>query len=82
MKIRELQEKLAKLDPELEVVCYAEDQELVVRDRGFMLLDITDVGTTSARQIRLDDDDETPYLEFGEDGAAQIIATLEVTMHF
>lgn len=40
MKVRELQEKLSELDPELEVVCYSEDKKLLVEGRGFILLDI------------------------------------------
>jgi hypothetical protein len=37
MKVRELQEHLSKLDPEIDVVCYSEDERLLVEKRGFVL---------------------------------------------
>jgi hypothetical protein len=40
MKVRELQEQLSKLDPELDVVCYSEDERLLVEGRGFILFDV------------------------------------------
>lgn len=81
MKVRELQEKLSKLDPELEVVCYSEDEKLLVEGRGFILLDIMAVNTAEAERLRLEDG--TPYLKFdihAEEATA--IATLEVTSDF
>jgi hypothetical protein len=40
MKVRELQEHLSKLDPEIDVVCYSEDERLLVEKRGFVLRNI------------------------------------------
>jgi len=48
MKVRELQERLTKVDPELEVLCYSEDARLLVEDRGFILFDISAVDTAQA----------------------------------
>ena len=80
MKVRELQEQLSKLDPEMEVVCYSEDERLLVKKRGFILFDILAVSTANAERLRLEDG--TPYLKFekGPDSAA--ITTLEVTADF
>lgn len=36
MTVRELQEHLSKLDPELDLVCYSEDEELLGDNRGFI----------------------------------------------
>jgi len=80
MKVRELQKQLNKLNPELEVVCYSEDEKLLVEDLGFILLDVLGVNITEAERLRLDDG--TPYLKFGKGPAASAIATLEVTTVF
>jgi len=61
MKVRELQEELSKLNPQLEVFCYCEDKKLVDEHRGFILLDVFAVESTKAKRIRLDDG--TPYLK-------------------
>lgn len=80
MRVRELQERLSKLDPQLEVLCYCEDKKLVTESRGFILLDVLAVNNTEAERLRLDDG--TPYLKFGKGPDASIIATLEVTTDF
>lgn len=80
MKIRELQEQLNKLDPELDVVCYSEDERLLVEGRGFILLDVLAVSTAEAERLRLDDG--TPYLKFERGPASVTIATLEITSNF
>lgn len=80
MKVRELQEQLSKLDPELDVVCYSEDKRLLVDGRGFILFDVLAVSTAEAERLRLDDG--TPYLTFDRAPASAAIATLEVTSDF
>jgi len=80
MKVRELQEHLSKLDPELEVVCYSEDERLLVEKRGFILFDILAVSTTNAERLRLEDG--TPYLKFEQGPDSATITTLEVTADF
>jgi hypothetical protein len=35
MKVKELIDKLAKLDHEIEVVCYTEDEDLLLKGHGF-----------------------------------------------
>ncbi|HAU30822.1 MAG: hypothetical protein XD84_2115 [Desulfotomaculum sp. 46_80] len=80
MKVRELQEHLSKTDPELDVVCYSEDERLLVENRGFILFDILAVSTVDAERLRLDDG--TPYLKFERGLASVAMATLEVTSDF
>lgn len=82
MKVRELQEHLSKLDPELEVVCYSEDERLLVEKRGFILFDILAVSKTEAERLRLDDGDGTPYLKFNQGLASISMAILEITSDF
>ena len=80
MKVRELQEHLSKLDPELEVLCYSEDERLLVEKRGFILFDILAVSTAKAERLRLKDG--TPYLKFEQGPDSVEMATLEVTSDF
>jgi len=80
MKVRELREKLDKLDSELTVVCHCEDESLLVEGRLFILFDILAVSTTQAERLRLDDG--TPYLKLERGPASVSIATLEVTSDF
>ena len=56
MKVRELQEKLSNLDPELPVVFYSEDEMLLAKDCGFTLFDVTNVSERQAERTRLDSD--------------------------
>ena len=80
MKVKELQERLDALDPELEIVCYSEDENLLAEGRDFVLLDITGVFTTDAERMRLDDG--TPSLRLGKEPHSSTIGTLEVTTDF
>jgi len=80
MKVRELQEHLSKLDPELEVLCYSEDERLLVEKRGFILFDILAVSTAKAERLRLEDG--TAYLKFEQGPDSVEMATLEVTSDF
>ncbi len=80
MKVHELQEHLSKLDLELDVVCYSEDERLLIEKRGFILLDILAVSATEAERFRLEDG--TPYLRFERGPNSVAMATLEVTSDF
>ena len=80
MKVRELQEKLGKLDPELDVLCYSEDERLLVEGGGFILFDVLAVSAVEAKRLRLYDG--TPYLTFERGPTSVAIATLEVTSDF
>ena len=80
MKVRELQEHLINLDSELEVVCYSEDERLLVENRGFILFDILAVSTANAERLRLEDG--TPYLKFEQGPNSAEISTIEVTADF
>lgn len=80
MKVRELQEHLSKLDPKLDVVCYSEDERLLVEGRGFILFDVLAVSRADAVRLRLDDG--TPYLKFDRGPASVGVATVEVTSDF
>lgn len=77
MKVRELQEQLSRLDPELDLVCYSEDERLLAEGRNFILFDVEAVSTSEAERTRLDD--ETPYLRIGKSPASTTVGILEIT---
>jgi len=73
MKVRELLEKLSKLDSELEVVCFSEDN-------GSVCFDITSVSAAKVEKLRLEDGN--PCLSFKMDELPESVAILEVTADF
>ena len=80
MKVHELAAKLARLDQNLDVYCYTEDERFATSERPFWLLDIHDVNTTEGELSR--DDDRSPTIAFGESTHSRVIATLDVTSDF
>ncbi len=80
MKIRELQEYLGKFDPELDIMCYSEDEKALSEERGFVLFDILDVNVSEAKRVRLEDG--TPYLKFERGPNSVAMVTLEITSDF
>jgi hypothetical protein len=80
MKVRELQQQLNKLDPELTILCCTEDAKLLSAATPFRLLDIEEITTAHGELVRLDDG--TPYLKLGNGSGAEPLATLVVTTAF
>jgi hypothetical protein len=80
MRVRELQQQLNKLDPELTILCCTEDAKLLPAATLFRLLDIEEVTTAHGELVRLDDG--TPYLKLGNGSGAEPLATLVVTTVF
>jgi len=80
MKVRELQEHLSKFDPELDILCYSEDEKVLTEKRGFILFDILAVNASEAERIHLEDG--TPYLKFERGPNSVAMATLEITSDF
>jgi spore coat polysaccharide biosynthesis predicted glycosyltransferase SpsG len=80
MKIHDLQERLSKLNPELEVVCYSEDENLLNKKTDRICLDVLDVKAVSVKRYRLKDG--SPCLKFEQGSDSSLIALLEVTTDF
>lgn len=80
MRVRELQEQLGRLDGDLELLCYTEDEGLQAPGYLFRLLDIEAVGTTEGEFVRGDDD--VPSLRLGKSDVSQTFAILEVVSKF
>jgi hypothetical protein len=80
MKVHELVAKLARLDQNLEVYCYTEDERFATPERPFWLLDVGEVNTIEGEMSR--DTDRSPVITFGQSAHSRMIATLEVTSDF
>jgi hypothetical protein len=77
MNVRELQQHLTKLDPNLPVLCYTEDANLLGKGMGFRVFEIDGVSVSEAERCRLTD--RTPYLKLGKGPASRALAVLEIT---
>lgn len=77
MKVQELINELSKLNPELEIVGYTEDEEL---SRHFRLFDITDISAVHVETSR--DDQYRPLMKFGKSEVSHEIALLSITAEF
>ncbi len=77
MKVRDLQSKLEAFDPDLDLLCYCEDEESLPPDGGFKLFEIEDIGASHAEPTRLKDD--TPYLKLGKTDTSTVHVLLNLT---
>ncbi len=68
MKVRELIAKLQAFEPDLDVLCYCEDEGIAPSGKGFKLFDIDEITRNDAEAMRLDDN--TPYLKLGRTAAS------------
>lgn len=80
MKVRDLVQKLAQIDQDLEVYCYMEDERFATATRPFFLLDIHAVSIAEGRTSR--DPDGTPNITFEHSEEARRIVILEATSDF
>lgn len=80
MKVKDLLHKLNKLDPELDVICYSEDSDLLPPKYLLRLLDITGVSVIDCEKMR--GDDGIPTFKLGKSSASSKHAAIEVTSDF
>ena len=80
MNVRELQEKLSKLDPGLDVVCYCEGEKPLPEGSGLVLFDMLEVNTAEVKQVRLKDG--SPHLKFERGPESVTMALIEITSDF
>jgi hypothetical protein len=79
MKVRELIEKLEKLDPNLEILGYSEDEAIQRPGHGIRLFDVVTIEATNA--IRSRDSERVPVITFDNENGRQV-AVLELTIDF
>lgn len=80
MKVKELLIQLSQLNPELEVICYSEDSELLPSKHGFRLLDIDTIDSIDAERVR--GDDQVLSLKIGKSPTSEKFAIIQVTSDF
>lgn len=79
MRVRVLQEHLSKLDPNLEVFCYTEDEVLVAGGRsGF--LEIEAIDTAEGERFR--NEQGVAGVRFGKGNLSETFVIIEVTTDF
>ncbi len=76
MKVKDVLEKLSQLDPELDVLCYSEEESLVAKGHEFRLMDVESIGTITGEKCRCDDN--VPSMKIGESEYSQQHVTLNV----
>lgn len=80
MKVKELIAKLEKLEPDLEIYGYTEDESLAKPNKPFYVFDINSVDVQVAETFR--DEDRSPSITFGESKNSRKLAFLNVTTDF
>lgn len=80
MRVHELIKALEKLNPDLHVLAYTEDEDVVETGQVIRLLDIEGVSTLTGVTSR--DDQGRVRIALGSAPEAQTIATLDVTSQF
>ena len=82
MKVSDLMAKLAKLDPNMEVCCYTEDERFATDTRPFWFLAVDSVDTTKVHIDR--DAGGVPRATFAamDDKGVRTFATINVTSDF
>ncbi|MEO8646238.1 hypothetical protein [Pseudomonas sp.] len=69
MKVKELIAELSKQDPELEILCYTEDETILPENHLFRLIDIESISIIKGEKRR--GDDGIPSLKIGVEGYIQ-----------
>jgi hypothetical protein len=79
MTAKQLIAELSKLNPDVDVVCYCEDRELLRNDSRFRLLEIEGVDSTVGEKVNVDG---VPTIKMGEPPSATMVGRLHVTLDF
>lgn len=80
MKVKELIAKLEKLEPDLEIYGYMEDESLAKSNNPLYILDIDSVDVQVAEIYR--DENRLPCITFGESENSRKLAFINVTTDF
>lgn len=80
MKVKELIAALSKLDPDLPVICYSEDEALQAEGHMFRLLEINHVDALEGEMMR--DDNGVATLKLGNSPLSTKMASIDVTTDF
>ena len=79
MTAKQLIAELSKLNPDVDVVGYSEDRELLSNDMTFRLLEIESVDSTVGEKVNVEG---LPTIQMGNPPSATIVGRLHVTLNF
>lgn len=79
MKVKELIEKLQKLDPEKSISCYSADEGLRTDESPVQTFEIDKVSVVEAECIRLNGGSGKPWLKFGRTENSSTFFLLKIT---
>ena len=77
MKVGEVLAKLKAFDPQLDVLCYCEDDEILAQNHGFRIFDITGIEVTEAEKRRAEDG--VTSLKLGKSDHSSSHVLIEIT---
>lgn len=77
MKVKDLMQKLSKLNGELEILCYTEDESLIADGEAVKALDIVDISETKLEVTR--NDARKVQLKFTGTNIDRSYALIEIT---
>lgn len=80
MKVKDLVQKLNKMDSELDVFCYSEAEDLLPAGHRFCLLEIEGISVIEGEKCR--GDDGVPSLKLGKSQYSKKHAVINVTSDF
>jgi len=80
MKVKELLTSLTKLNPECDVICCCEDENLVSSRQLFKLFEITDVAEVDSKKVR--SEGNLPSLKFGSEPGSEKHVIFSITSDF
>jgi hypothetical protein len=79
MKVKELIKNLSTLDPNSDVICYSEDESLLLDGHMFRVLEIESLDSVMAEKCRVDG---IGTLKIGNSDISQNHVTLNITADF
>jgi hypothetical protein len=79
MKVKDLLKKLSKVDPNSDVICYSEDESLLLDGHIFRVLELESVDSVVAEKCRTDG---VGTLKIGKSDASKNLVTLNITTDF
>ena len=80
MQVKDLIEKLEALDPELDIYCYTEDEELLKNGSGIRVMFIENLSVVQAKTYR--DGQHDPTISFEGGSGSKKLALAHVTCNF
>ncbi len=80
MKVKDLLNSLSKIDPEMDILCYSEDESFLPKNHLFRIFEIEELKVIEGEKIR--GNDGIPTIKLGQSQGSQKHATLTVTSFF